>query len=373
MEITYQNTKEDLLAYYEHGLSHLEEWKAWSKQTLIRHQVATVCLALVVGALIVVFTASQSLVKSVGIFGTSLVLAEILFFIVTGFEPRHSYAKDLLEKQIKSLARHHREKTYWRPITCTINEQQIEIRRPGSYCSWEWHLVEHVDITTQHIFLIVDTKYVFIIPKRAFASDEDFLAFARAALNYKNSAESAWHLPTVMMEEETKVPVIPPKKHWSKLTKLFFLLLALSLSGIFCCIAVAGTAWKEGAPSIQEAHAVFDQFMKAMAAKDVDSALQFFVEPTETLQRQLQKQIQSTDASLYVGYLSSNPTSWHLNTNLQNDEAQAQISGTIRYQSGASGIFEAILRKKNGSWKIVRFAVYASPQQIEWFLESENH
>ncbi len=372
MEITYQNTKEDLLAYYEYGLSHLEEWETWGKQALVRHQAATICLALVVGALIVVFTASQSLAKSIGIFSASLVLMEILFFAVTGFEPRYSYAKNLLEKQIKFLARHHQEKDYWRPTTCTINEQQIEIRRPGSYCSWEWRLVERVDITTQHVFLIIDTKYVFIIPRRAFASDEAFLTFARTALDYKNAAESAWHLPTVT-KGETKVPVIPPKTHWSKLAKLFFLLLALSLSSILCCIAAGSTAWKTGIPNIQEAHAVFDQFMKAMAVKDVDHALQFFAEPTEALRRQFQKQMQSADASLYVGYLSSSPTSWHLNTDLQNNEAQAQISGTIHYQSGASGIFDAILQKKNGSWKIVRFAIYASPQQIEWFLESENH
>jgi hypothetical protein len=170
-----------------------------------------------------------------------------------------------------------------------------------------------------------------------------------------------------------ETPVAVPRKNVTRnqvliIVGLLLLIVCLCVGG---CLALGGvgamTAIQEREPITQ----VLDQFMQAMAAEDTEQAFALF---SSRAQRQmgkdnLDKLLEGNNYALFEGYLRLEIGNLNLSkgVNTNPDVPQgtvAKVNGTVHYEGGFTGSFDAILEKEEGVWRLDAININVPPDKI---------
>ena len=125
---------------------------------------------------------------------------------------------------------------------------------------------------------------------------------------------------------------------------------------------------------MEDAVQVVDNYMKAMEIQDSPLAYEFF---SKRAQRQfprsnLESLLHGANFVLFDGYQTIKVTSWkvgpQVNTNPDVPQGTvAQLAGSITYEGGFTGQFQAVLELENNEWKLDGINVTVSPNKMENF------
>lgn len=138
------------------------------------------------------------------------------------------------------------------------------------------------------------------------------------------------------------------------------------------CIALTATGIGKIIVEKAPIESVLDAFMKDMAAKDIESAYDHFSPRTQRQMAvtELEKMIQGNNYILFKGYESLSVQNLNLtaavNTNPDLPQGTvANVEGTISYEGGFTGQFNAVLEKVDGLWKIYNINVTVPPDKFQ--------
>jgi hypothetical protein len=79
------------------------------------------------------------------------------------------------------------------PRKCIINEDCVEIQNPEASHRWQWKIIEKIALRPEYIYIHANRYYVFIIPKRDFAFEQDFIDFSNKILSLIKEVGEANH------------------------------------------------------------------------------------------------------------------------------------------------------------------------------------
>ncbi len=354
MEICCQYTQEDWLALARYAVTHVKAYKRVGRIFLIVQQIVVLLLSVFVGVVV----AWPGSLKSVLAF---LFLFELFWWVFFAkFAPVQRYAEQLAKQYADRAAKtQSSEETTSR---CVVDEEGVAFYGDLVRHFWKWQRIEEVGVTPEYIFLFGD--YVLIFPKRAFSSEEAFRAFQETVERYVATAHKGSETPADVVHAGK-----PAKTPLRKMMELFVtLLLAVGVVSLWCA-GGTGVLWKVSTAKSQEALTVVDRFMRAMAAKDVNTAARLWAGSGSGDSREfVQSQLNSPDYMLYAGYQGLLMNNWSASTDVA--QWDIELSGTVHYKSGGTAMFQAKLTRKQKQWEIVDLTIYVSAAQIEWYLET---
>lgn len=167
---------------------------------------------------------------------------------------------------------------------------------------------------------------------------------------------------------------IPDTRGKKSRKTLVIVLVALAIGLCLCaviCVIAGGTGIVRVALERDDVELVLDQFMQAMARKDVDAAYALY---SARAQRQmprsrLEELLQGNNLALFDGYTSLQVMNLNIskaiNTNPDLPQGTiAKVSGSVSYEGGFTGRFEAILERENDAWKLHYINITVPPDKI---------
>ncbi len=138
------------------------------------------------------------------------------------------------------------------------------------------------------------------------------------------------------------------------------------------CLALTATGIGKVLIERGPVEAVLDKFMRAMVARDTQSAYALF---SPRAQRQvpiseLEKMIAGRNYALFDGYQAVRVDQLQLTAaaNLDPNAPQgtiAEVTGTVQYDGGITGTFTGTLEKVNGLWMLDRIFVNVPVDKIQ--------
>lgn len=162
----------------------------------------------------------------------------------------------------------------------------------------------------------------------------------------------------------------PPKNR-----KRFWIIIAAA-AGAFClftiiCIVSIAVILRQMNVQKEPVAAVLDAYMKAMEAKDVESAYALF-SPRAQLQvpiTQLQEGIKGNNFVIYEGYQSLFIDNLNLKIGTNTNPTAPQglivtVTGVIRYNGGIQGTYNGTLEKVKGKWMIYNLYITVPPNKL---------
>ena len=145
------------------------------------------------------------------------------------------------------------------------------------------------------------------------------------------------------------------------------------------CALVFGSSLLGVATQKDAVAKVIDASMQAMSKKNANQAYALFSKRT---QRQVpiskvEEALQGANFAVYDGYLKIEITSLtigpQVNTNPDVPQGTvAKVAGTVTYEGGYKGQFQAILEQEDSEWKVDGLNVTAPPQKFEDYLKKSK-
>ncbi len=149
-----------------------------------------------------------------------------------------------------------------------------------------------------------------------------------------------------------------------KRTWLTILIILLVLLGACLACSIGGVVlFERGARSIytaadqasQEIRDPLDGYLQAMGREDVDSALSYFIDSQQTEQcRQILLDQLEAQPDSYQGYLAMHVQNFSV---VYNQQATADLSGTLEYEDGRFRQFEAHLVRPSSTWQLTSVSI----------------
>jgi len=177
MEIAFQNRREDFAAFYTHMARDTEEGsrigQALFEEWLLMTTVGSFALGVYIGA-------------GIGSGIALCALPVILVFCLNGlllFLSRGKPVVMLARSAYKKQERHLRPKQieiFLLPQRLEADDDTLTISSRESLHRWRWRVVERVDLTTDFLFIHVGACPVVYLPRRDFASEQEFAEFGKA-------------------------------------------------------------------------------------------------------------------------------------------------------------------------------------------------
>jgi hypothetical protein len=355
MEIIFHNKFEDLHAYSNFFLKHTKEGKKYSNTILIFQQIAFILVSVLAG--IVFWLISGNFKDGVIFFVIILFLVEFMYLYKSNFEPRTFYAKSSFRKQIDNMSSKEKQ-MFLMPKKCTVIDDFFQIESEKAKHQWAWDIIDDIKVTADFLLVMVNKQYFYMIPRRDFLSEQDFLDFSNSILKKSKAISTDF-------QDEIAMPIRQESK---KLKKVAFITIFLLL-GISLCLGLG--LWYGGGNQIfvdsKEIPVVIDAFMKKMMLKDVTTAASYFYNGDDETVVTLSEQINSIDYALYADYQSVEITVWNLQ--YAGDNGEAEIAGKILYSDGFQGQIFASLITLDGKWVITDVSLYAPPAKIENYIK----
>jgi hypothetical protein len=175
--------------------------------------------------------------------------------------------------------------------------------------------------------------------------------------------------PVVQTSETLVAP--PPKKS----NRNLFLIIGGALLVIcICttlCIAVGGTGFLKIAQEREPVKEVIDSFMRAMVQKDTKKALELFSVRAQKKIKidDLEKMLDGNNYVLFEGYQSLEIQNLNIsqafNTNQDLPQGTvAKVNGTISFDGGFTGNFNAVLEKEGETWQLHQINITVPPDKL---------
>lgn len=157
------------------------------------------------------------------------------------------------------------------------------------------------------------------------------------------------------------VSVPAAKMRWKRMVRLAS---SLALLGVLALTQLFGKAWTTAKASAGEWEVVADAFMTAMAAGDTSEAYALFsAEAQRDLPAsQLKRANVGSERVHFEGYLDLEITGWYLT--YSTGGTYVELSGTVDYDGGHQGAFDAVLKKRGDRWLVHTFNVAAPPEKV---------
>jgi hypothetical protein len=180
MEISYVNNVDDLVAALEHQAEHVARIKPTNARRITPTAVISVVIlfASVLGLIASLFAERSR--EGFTIFPIACVLAGLLLL----FSSRRFHVWLFRRSADKNIP----SSDLLRPQHMTLTPEAVMHRTEHASGSTEWAGIQHVGITATHIFIFTTSTTAFVVPRRAFASDESFNEFAQTAQKYREIA-----------------------------------------------------------------------------------------------------------------------------------------------------------------------------------------
>jgi hypothetical protein len=139
----------------------------------------------------------------------------------------------------------------------------------------------------------------------------------------------------------------------------------------FLCIALIATGVGKILVEQAPVELILDTFMKDMEAKDVESAYTLFSPRSQrqTPITEVEKLIEGNNYAIFEGYQSLTVQNLNLtaaaNTNPDMPQGTvANVTGTVSYEGGFTGTFNAVLEKVDGEWKLFNINITVPPDKF---------
>jgi hypothetical protein len=186
MDLSYQNRQEDREAYYNFLLRNTKEGEQIRKQAHWFRQVSIIITVVFMSSLLWGITGEWQIgLRAVIIL---FLLAEGVLLLESRFQPLYYFGLETYRKGEKSLTQTERE-NFLLQKTISANNDWLEISNLVSLYRYHWKLVNHIETTSDFIFIRIGTRDIYIVPKRDFQSHDDFLNFGRNLLDLRNKSE----------------------------------------------------------------------------------------------------------------------------------------------------------------------------------------
>ena len=153
------------------------------------------------------------------------------------------------------------------------------------------------------------------------------------------------------------------------------LIVGALVAGLFLCVVlcvvVVGTGAIKATSERNDVEQVIDEFMCAMVRKDTNAAYALFsTHAKRTASRsKLEELLQGNNFALFDGYKNAQITNMNLSTVFQTNSdlpqgIVAKVNGTITYEGGFMGRFDAILEQENKEWKLFGINITIPPEKM---------
>lgn len=161
--VQFENTLEDLRAYYHYWAFSTSEGKRWVRRILIFGQIIYL-----IGALLI-WGFSNNIRIALGIW----FLFELGWLIRAGFRPGGWLAQRTIENWLKPMTGNELE-NYSLPKVFEYSDTQVSVRTQEETHAVSWKRVKRIGKTNTDIFIHYGMRTIWVIPRRAFASDDEF-------------------------------------------------------------------------------------------------------------------------------------------------------------------------------------------------------
>ena len=186
-------------------------------------------------------------------------------------------------------------------------------------------------------------------------------------------------IPPDNVQQSTVASTAPPQKSRRLLVIGGCIsLAALCLCASVICVSVFGSTLYQAIIEKDNIVVVVDKFMMAMVNKNPDQAYALF---STRVQRQfpvsrLEDMVDGSNYSLFDGYVKAEVVNVNItrgfNTNPDAPQGLvAKVDGTVTYEGGYTGSFQAVLEQENDEWALFSINVIIPPDKLEEFIN--NH
>ncbi len=183
MEITFQNKREDLDAFYDYLLTQTKEGDRIGKYGLSNKMSTAFWSVSLISALFwgVTGNGNNALYLATVLF----IVAEGFIFFIPSFRPYYYHGKQIYKKQEKLLTPKDLQIIELKR-TLTIDENWLEVRSTEAVHRWRWRRVDKIGLTPNFIYIHVGNCPVVYVPKRDFPSEENFIEFGKILVELKD-------------------------------------------------------------------------------------------------------------------------------------------------------------------------------------------
>jgi hypothetical protein len=169
---------------------------------------------------------------------------------------------------------------------------------------------------------------------------------------------------------EVEPASMTPRKRQNKQILIAGVLVAGLFLCVMLCVVVGGIGMIKASLERDDVERVVDEFMHAMAKGDTDAAYALFsTRAKRTVSRsKLDKLLQGTNFALFDGYTSAQIAKINLSRAFQTNPdlpqgTVAEVNGTITYEGGYIGRFEAVLEQEHKEWRLFVINVTIPPDK----------
>jgi hypothetical protein len=171
---------------------------------------------------------------------------------------------------------------------------------------------------------------------------------------------------------EASAPTSGERAHPLKKTNRRKWLLSLAILVLCCCPGLCANLYAKIETERPLVENAIDQFMQARAEEDGTKAYRLLSTRSKrtTALADIEELLQGNNYVLFEGYRSTSITdiSLNLNTNTDPNEPQgtvAEVAGTIAYEGGFTGSFNAVLEKEGEVWRLFTIYITVPPDKFK--------
>ncbi len=187
MDITYTNILEDQKEYLYFLLTSKEHGKKLRVYALITLETNIIMVSFLLGLL--AWGLSLGVWKDGLMFAfLSFVLGQFIFPITAKFRPIQFYGKKFINTKLKKMSAKEMN-LFLLPKNLSVTKEWLEIEIATQVHRWQWNIIENVFLLESLIVINVDSTYRYLVPNRAFETEDDFLDFGNHLLEYSSMSK----------------------------------------------------------------------------------------------------------------------------------------------------------------------------------------
>lgn len=183
-------------------------------------------------------------------------------------------------------------------------------------------------------------------------------------------------LPFQLASESTPLPTpsTPPPSSPSRSFSPFVYIIGGLLLGICVCagllITMLGASFSRSLADQKPIEQLLDRYMRHMDRKEVDEACALFSDyaQQEFPKSEIQAFVNGSNYAVFEGYQRLTVTHWEVKAQAGQGLPAGTIvitRGTVFYEGGIEGSFEATSQENEGQWQLLGFFVTVPPSKFD--------
>jgi len=182
MEVEYSLSPDDLVAFHQYDPRRATSAAGTSRGSqLVAMLLAMGCLGALALAGIAVVAGRWS----------SQILHLLLLGLLAGVAAVPILFRERLLSSYTRWYYRHAGSQYFSPQRLKLTPEALIISSAAAETTTRWEGIERITVTHDYAFFFNSQNSAFLLPRRAFANEQDFLAFVEAAQRYQEAARAA--------------------------------------------------------------------------------------------------------------------------------------------------------------------------------------